>query len=255
MAEQEKPKRKILKRLFIVFAVILAAVALFSAYFFLTLPDVAYLKEQNPKTTALMEQRKKQAKQEGKTLNIRQKWVGFDVIPELLKKTVIVSEDAAFYQHKGIDFYELKEAFKRNWKEGKKVRGGSTITQQLAKNLFLSTEKSYYRKLKELFIAKKLEAHLSKNRIFHLYLNVIEWGRGIFGVEAASEYYFKKPVDRLNLNEIIRLVSVLPKPLKVTPLSDSRYLKWRANLLLDRLYKYDFITAKHYLRAKKEFKD
>ncbi len=253
MVEEEKPKRKILKRLYIIFAIILAAVALFSAYFFLTLPDVGYLKKQNPKTTALMEQRKKQAKKEGKTLTIRQEWVGFDVIPDLLKKTVIVSEDAAFYHHKGIDFYELKEAFKRNWREGKKARGGSTITQQLAKNLFLSTEKSYYRKLKELFIAKKLENHLSKNRIFHLYLNVIEMGRGVFGVEAASEYYFKKPVDRLDLIEIVRLVSVLPKPLKVTPLSDSRYLKWRANLLLDRLYKYDFITEEQYQQAKKEF--
>ncbi len=255
MAEQKKPKRKILKRLFIVFAIIVVVVALFSAYFFLTLPDVAYLKKQNPKTTALIEQRKKQAEQEGKTLNIRQEWVDFDVIPLWLRLTVLVSEDANFYQHKGIDFYELIEAFKRNWKEGKKARGGSTITQQLAKNLFLSTEKSYYRKLKEFFIAKKLEAHLSKNRILHIYLNVIEWGRGIFGVEAASEYYFKKPVDRLNLNEIIRLVSVLPKPLKVTPLSDSRYLKLRANLLLDRLYKYHFINAELYLHAQKEFKE
>jgi membrane peptidoglycan carboxypeptidase len=125
----------------------------------------------------------------------------------------------------------------------------------LAKNLFLSTEKSYYRKLKELFIAKKLEAHLSKNRIFHIYLNVIEMGRGIFGMEAASEYYFKKPVDRLDLIEIVRLVSVLPKPLRVTPLSDSRYLKWRANLLLDRLYKYDFITGEQYRQAKEKFKN
>jgi membrane peptidoglycan carboxypeptidase len=172
----------------------------------------------------------------------------------LLKDTVRVSEDIDFYHHKGIDYYELKEAIKRNLKEGKKVRGGSTITQQLAKNLFLSTEKSYYRKLKEFFIAKKLEENLSKNRIFHIYLNIIEFGPGIFGVEAASEYYFGKPVMDLNLEEILRLVAVLPKPLRVTPLSNSRYLKWRANLLLERLIKYEYITDEQYKYAKLQFR-
>ncbi|MCP5106694.1 MAG: monofunctional biosynthetic peptidoglycan transglycosylase, partial [bacterium] len=211
--------------------------------------------KQNPKTTAIIELRKKQARQKGEKLDIQHRWVPFKTIPQLLKDTVRISEDAGFYYHKGIDFYELKEAVKKNWKEGKKARGGSTITQQLAKNLFLSTEKSYYRKFKELFIAKKLEAHLSKNRIFSIYLNVIELGKGIFGVEAASEYYFKKPVDQLNLIEIVRLAAVIPKPLKVTPLSNSRYLKWRANLLLDRLEKYDYITLKEYREAKEEFKE
>ena len=201
-----------------------------------------------------MEQRKKEAGQRGKKLNIRQKWIPFDAIPKIMKDTVRISEDAAFYQHEGIDYYELKEAIKKNLKKGKKVRGGSTITQQLAKNLFLSTEKSYYRKVKEFFIAKKLEKHLSKNRIFNVYLNVIEWGKGIFGVGAASKYYFGKTPDKLNLVEIVRLVSVIPKPLKVTPLSNSRYLKWRANLLLDRLKKYRYISFRQYETAKKAFR-
>jgi monofunctional biosynthetic peptidoglycan transglycosylase len=233
--------------------VLLVVFSFFVVYFFLSLPDVTYLKNKNPKSTALIEQRKKEARQKGKKLEIVQRWIGFDIFPNLLKQTVRISEDAAFYQHKGIDYYELKEALKKNLKTGKSARGGSTITQQLAKNLFLSTEKSYYRKLKEFFIAKKLEKHLSKNRIFHLYLNVIELGNGIFGVEAASEHYFKKPVDQLNLVEIVRLVSVIPKPLRVTPLSNSRYLKWRANLLLDRLKKYGYITDEQYLQAKEAF--
>jgi monofunctional biosynthetic peptidoglycan transglycosylase len=247
---EEQTKKSIKKIVLIVLLGIAAVFCIFAGFFFLTLPEGKFLKTRNPETTALIEQRKTEAKKKGRKLKIRQKWIRFNDIPQLLKDTVRVSEDIDFYHHKGIDYYELKEAIKRNLKEGKKVRGGSTITQQLAKNLFLSTEKSYYRKLKEFFIAKRLEENLSKNRIFHLYLNIIEFGPGVFGVEAASEYYFGKPVGSLNLEEIIRLVSVLPKPLRVTPLSNSRYLKWRANLLLDRLIKYEYITDEQYKHVK-----
>jgi monofunctional biosynthetic peptidoglycan transglycosylase len=242
------------RRIFLlVFLGTLLAISLFSVYFFLSLPDVTYLKKENPKTTALMEQRKREAKAKGRKLVIKQKWVPFEVIPLLLKQTVIVSEDTTFYQHKGIDYYELKESIKRNLKEGKKARGGSTITQQLAKNLFLSTGKSYYRKIRELFIAQNLEKHLSKDRIFLIYLNVIEFGHGIFGVQAASNHFFHTPVDRLSLEQMVRLVSVLPKPLRVTPLSNSRYLKWRANLLLDRLEKFGHISIAQYEKTKALF--
>jgi monofunctional biosynthetic peptidoglycan transglycosylase len=227
----------------------------FTCTFFISLPKVSHLAKENPTTTAIIEQRKREAKQKGKKLIIQQKWVKFEFIPKILKDTVRVSEDAGFYQHTGIDFFELKEAIKKNWQKGAKARGGSTITQQLAKNLFLSTKKSYYRKIKEFFIAKKLEKSLTKNRIFTIYLNIIELGKGIYGVEAASEFYFQKSVDKLNLIEIVRLVSVLPKPLRVTPLSNSRYLKWRANLLLDRLIKYDYISQAEYDQAKIQFLD
>ena len=251
---EKKPKKPIKKIVLIVLLGIAAAFCLFAGYFFLTLPDVGFLKKKDPETTAVIEQRKAEAKKKDQKLKIRQRWVKFDNIPQLLKDTVRVSEDIDFYYHKGIDYYELKESIKRNLKEGKKARGGSTITQQLAKNLFLSTGKSYYRKLKEFFIAKRLEENLSKNRIFHIYLNIIELGPGIFGVEAASEYYFGKPVGSLSLEEILRLVSVLPKPLRVTPRSDSGYLKWRANLLLERLIQYEYITDAQYRRAKSFFR-
>ncbi len=244
--EQPKKRRSKKKIVLLVFLGLMAALALFIAYFFLTMPDVSSLVKENPKTTAMIELRKKEAKEEGKPLKIRQFWVSYNAIPRLLKQTVIASEDAAFYQHDGIDYFELKEAIKKNMKEGKKSRGGSTITQQLAKNLYLSTEKSYYRKLKELFIARKLEKHLTKDRIFHIYLNVIEFGPGIFGVEAASRYYFGKSVGRLSLQEIVRLVSVIPKPLKVSPISDTRYLKWRARLLLTRMVQYHHISQEQY---------
>ena len=250
MANNEKKtvkrKRKIV--LMIILGIVLGF-CLFAGYFFLTLPGVEFLRNQNPKTTAIIEQRKAEAKENKQKLQIRQSWVSFSVIPQLLKDTVRVSEDIDFYHHRGIDYYELKESLKRNFKEGKSARGGSTITQQLAKNLFLSTGKSYYRKLKEFFIAKKLEEFLSKDRIFTLYLNIIELGKGIFGVEAAARFYFGKPVGALTLVEIIRLSAVIPKPLRVTPLSDSRYLKWRAKLLLERLKQYGYITAAEYENA------
>jgi monofunctional glycosyltransferase len=231
-----------------------AAAIVFGVYFWISLPEVEHLKNQNPHSTAMMEQRKAEAKKKGQTLQIRQEWVAYDRIPKLLKQTVIASEDAAFYQHEGIDYYEMKEAFWKNVMEGKKARGGSTITQQLAKNLFLSTRKSYYRKIREYFIAGRLEEHLSKNRILHIYLNVIELGKGIFGVEAASRFFFKKPVGQLNLEEIVRLVAVFPKPLRVTPLSNSRYLKWRARLLLERLKKYKRISPGEYNRVIEGFR-
>lgn len=251
----KRPKRRIRKLFFMLFLVSLFGLSLFSAYVYLSLPEVEDLDKLNPETTALIEQRKQEAEERGEKLTIRHKWVRFDIIPKLLKDTVRISEDAAFYYHKGIDYDEVKEAMKRNLKEGRVVRGASTITQQLAKNLYLSTKRTYYRKMEEYLITQRLEKHLSKDRIFSIYLNIIEFGKGIFGVEAASEHFFKKPVNQLNLEEIIRLAAVIPKPLKVSVVSEkSRYLKWRANLLLDRLYKYGYIPESDYNRTKRKFK-
>ena len=126
------------------------------------------------------------------------------------------------------------------------MRGGSTITQQLAKNLYLSTDKSYVRKLKEYFIAKRLEDTISKNRIFHLYLNVIEFGPGIFGVQAASQHFFHKDVTDLNLEECVRLTAVIPRPLSMSPKSESRWIKWKATWILDTMLKYEYITKDEY---------
>lgn len=245
MTEKTKPpkkKRSKKKVVLFIFLGLLAALGLFIAYFFLTLPDVAYLKKENPKTTSMMELRKAQAKLVNAKLTIHYRWVSYSAIPSLLKHAVITSEDAAFYQHDGIDYYELKESIKKNLKKGKIARGGSTITQQLAKNLFLSTEKSLYRKLREFFIAKRLEKYLTKDRILHIYLNVIEFGPGIFGVEAAARHFFGCSVSALTPQQIIRLVAVIPKPLKVSPTSNTGYLKWRARLLLQRLVHYHHIS-------------
>ncbi len=212
----------------------------------ISIPDVNPLINNNPSTTALMEQRKEEAKEVGKKIRIRQQWVSFGQIPKLLKKTVRISEDANFYFHEGIDLDELKESIKKNWEKGEFARGASTITQQLAKNLYLSTEKSIWRKVKEFFITRELESTLSKNRIFHLYLNVIEYGRGIFGVAAASRYYFGKSASELNDEEIIRLTAVIPKPLSVRPDQNSKWLLWRCRWITGKLLLYKYIEdAKH----------
>jgi monofunctional biosynthetic peptidoglycan transglycosylase len=223
-------------------------------YIYLSLPNVSHLKFQNPKTTALIEQRRREAQRSGKEFKPRQIWVGFDGFPALLKEAVRVAEDARFYEHEGVDYEEMSEAVKRNLEHGRWARGASTITQQLAKNLYLSTEKSLIRKLKEYFLALRLDEALSKNRIFHLYLNVIEFGPGIFGVEAAARHYFGKSVGQLSLEEIVRLTAVIPKPLVESPNRNSRWLKWRAGWLLSTLRKTGHISSEQYQQVIGRFK-
>jgi monofunctional biosynthetic peptidoglycan transglycosylase len=206
-----------------------------AALLWLTLPDVTPLKSRNPARTALMEQRLREARREGRDVVIRQSWVPLSAIPPLLRRAVLASEDAGFYGHEGIDLEELRESLKRDWREKRLARGGSTITQQLAKNLYLSTSKNPLRKLREMLIARRLEATLSKDRILALYLNVIEFGPGIFGVEAAARHFFGKPAAELSSGESLRLVAVIPRPLAVSPRSDGAWLRWRARWILGLL--------------------
>lgn len=228
---------------FVLYASALAVVLCFgfSLSIYLSLADIAYLKHHNPKITALMQYRKEQAEARGRKYTIRQNWVDFQTIPDVLKKAVRISEDASFYDHNGIDYEELKASIKKNFEKGRLARGGSTITQQLAKNLFLSPEKSFLRKIREYFMAKRLEDELSKDRIFSLYLNLIELGPGIFGVEAASQYYFNKGVKDLNLEEIVRLAAIIPRPLTVSPTTDSQWLNWKVEWIFHKLKLYQYI--------------
>ena len=219
---------------------------LLAGLIYFSLPDVQDLKKHNPKTTSFIEMRKQQAQKAGKKLRIRQRWVRFSSIPKHFKQAVRITEDASFYRHEGVDFDELKESIKKDFKSGKLKRGGSTITQQLAKNLYLSSEKSFIRKIKEYLIARRLEEALSKNRIFHIYLNVIEFGRGIFGVQAASRYYFGCNVADLSLEQMIRLAAIIPRPLRTNPKKNSRWLLWKSKWILKKLKKYKYISEQEY---------
>ncbi len=252
--QKAAPKKRPVR--YILYSALLVILSIFMLYIYivLTLPDVRGLARHNPKSWAMLEMRKARTLAAGKKWRKRQYWVRFADIPALLKKAVRITEDASFYQHRGIDTEEIINSFKKNWQSGRPVRGGSTITQQLAKNLYLSTEKSYWRKIKEYFIARELEKHLSKKRIFHIYLNIIELGPGIFGVEAAARYYFGRSVSSLSLEQIIRVTAVIPKPLKVRPDSKNRWLLWKCRWIVTKLRQYGYISSEQYKTTLSVFK-
>ena len=209
----------------------------------LPLADIPRLASENPRETSLMRQRIEEARIAGKQLAIRQKWVSLKSLPQNLIDAVIVAEDGTFYSHGGVDWFEVRESIQKDLREGRAARGASTITQQLAKNLFLSTSKDPIRKAKEILITFLMERYLSKDRILEIYLNVIEWGRGIFGVEAAAQSYFGKHAADLSLDEATRLAAVIPSPLRHTPEGEGRYVQRRQQIVLDRMAARRMITA------------
>jgi len=209
----------------------------------LTIPffGVARLRTENPVETALMRQRIREAAAEKKPLRIVHHWIPLSRIPRDVIDAVIVAEDGTFYTHGGIDWFEVRESMEKNVEEKRAARGASTITQQLAKNLYLSTSKDPVRKARELIITLLMESTLSKNRILELYLNSIEWGRGIFGIEAAAQTYFGKSASELSLEEAIRLAAVIPSPLRHRPDQDSRYVLRRKQIVLGRMVARNFV--------------
>ena len=213
---------------------------------YLTLPDVKNLQKENPETTSLIQTRNKEYEKEGKKPREYHMWVPYGQISPYLKKAILVGEDINFFTHSGIDLEEMKESLKIDWKKKKFSRGASTITQQLAKNLFLSPSKNPLRKLKEILIAFRLEKALSKRRIFELYLNLVEWGDGIYGCEAASRSYFGKSSSDLTPDEAICLATSLPFPRKYPPTSDARRFERRRKIILNRMLQYGFITLEEY---------
>jgi monofunctional biosynthetic peptidoglycan transglycosylase len=206
------------------------------AYIYLTLPDVRPLAKENPKTTAFMEIRKAQAAGDGREkFTIRQQWIPYNRISPLLRRAVIVTEDAAFFDHDGIDLDELKASLEKNWEEGQFLRGGSTITQQLAKNLYLSESRNPMRKVTELLIARRLEVALTKQRIFEIYLNMIEWGDGIFGCEMAARTYFGKSCASLDIQEAAMMAGAIINPRIHSPAKPTRRLLRRQQIILRRM--------------------
>jgi len=212
-------------------------IAAFVLFEVLTLPyyGVYRLKSENPTESALMRQRLREAEDDGKPLKITQRWIPLSRIPRHVINAIIVAEDGTFYEHGGIDWFEVQESFEKNLEEGRPARGASTITQQLAKNLFLSTSKDPVRKLKEVAITLMMERMLTKQRVLEIYLNIIEWGRGVFGIEAAARAYFGKSASALTIDEASRLAAVIPSPLRHQPNVDSRYVMRRKGIVLGRM--------------------
>ncbi|MGO9139358.1 MAG: monofunctional biosynthetic peptidoglycan transglycosylase [Syntrophales bacterium] len=208
-------------------AALVASIGLYFIY-----PDVAKLRKVSPKKTAFMEYREKEWQNQGKKKKIIQQWVPLSQVPPYAIKAVIIAEDDKFWSHEGFDYEAMQKAIEKDIKKRKFALGGSTISQQLAKNLYLTPSKNPVRKIKEAILTWRLERNLSKKRIIELYLNCVEWGDGVFGIEAAARHYFSKDVSELTAQEAARLAAVLPNPIRFNPTGTSRYVENRA----DRIY-------------------
>lgn len=236
--------------------VVLAGLGLFG--WFVLIPYPWTLRTQNPERTALMEQRLAEARAAGDSLVIRQEWLALEDISGNLQRAVLVAEDYRFREHRGVDWVSLGEevrwtggetfswrrgedrralldALRYAWENRAELRGRSTLTQQVAKNLYFGTNRSLLRKALELVVAGRLEGHLGKDRILEIYLNVAEWGPGIFGAEIAARTYFGRSAAELDLEQAAALAATLPHPLTSNPDRNPGQMRWRQNLILERL--------------------
>jgi monofunctional glycosyltransferase len=189
----------------------------------------------NPSSTSFMDARLAVMQKENPEAKLKHRWVAYSKISNNLKRAVIASEDAKFLQHEGFDWQGIENAYKKNIKKGKLVAGGSTITQQLAKNLFLSSNRSFFRKFEEVIITLMLEKMLSKQRIYEIYLNVIEWGNGVFGAEAAARHYYNKGAHSLSTTQAAKLAVMVPNPRFYDNHRNTRYLNRRTATIQARL--------------------
>ena len=211
------------KRFFVLFVL---AVLLYQLWIF---AHICWWIKYNPSTSAFMDSRLQIIQETKPDAELKYKWVNYAQISNNLKRAVIASEDAKFNDHEGFDWQGIEKAFDKNLKKGKIVAGGSTISQQLAKNLFLSSKRTPWRKGEEAIITVMLEKMLSKQRILEIYLNVIEWGNGIFGAEAAARHYFKGSAANLNASQAAKLAAMVPNPRFYDDHRNTSYLNRRVS--------------------------
>ncbi len=236
------------KRIFILIALAFLG---FIGYQWVTFPNVAPLAKEWPKTTAFMERRKAELRAAGKDDTLVYRPVAYSQISPYLRRAVLVAEDDTFYEHKGVDVEALKEAIQKDWQRKKITHGGSTITQQLAKNLYLSPSRNPLRKLKEYFIARALENHLSKKRILELYLNVVEMGERVYGAEAAARHYFHVSAAAVSVQQATLLAGCLPNPRLMNPSAPNKRLRWRQRMILSRMGRWGYLFEEEVLAEKK----
>jgi monofunctional biosynthetic peptidoglycan transglycosylase len=216
-------------------AALAGAVLLATAAYLLWLPDVSALKRRNPTETSYMRIKERQAARLGKRLPRRQVWTPWAGISPHLKHAVLVAEDGGFYRHNGVDWESTRRAAELVWEKKRFVRGGSTITQQVARNLYLSPSKNPLRKVKEILIARRLEKELGKRRIFEIYLNTAEWGKGVWGAGAAAQAYFGKNAAELTPEEAAALAAALPSPRRYNPIGGTRFMERRKSQIVARM--------------------
>lgn len=215
--------------------ILLLALIVLTAIQFWFLVHVWYWVGNNPESTAFMRARLEILQEDNPRARLRQQWVPYSRISGHLKRAIIAAEDAKFVSHNGFDWDGIQKAYEKNLREGEIVAGGSTITQQLAKNLFFSGERAWWRKGQEAVVAVMLETLMSKRRILEIYLNVIEWGDGVFGAEAAARFHYGSSAAALTPEQAARLASVVPSPRRYGPASDTSYLQRRTQTILARM--------------------
>ncbi|MBN1665301.1 MAG: monofunctional biosynthetic peptidoglycan transglycosylase [Deltaproteobacteria bacterium] len=221
-----------LKKIISIIIILCTAAFVLNIACYLIFPNIHRLKKENPKKTAFMEYRENEWAAKGKKRKIQQRWVPLSHISPYVIKAVIIAEDDKFWSHEGFDFTAMKKALEKDIKKKKFHVGGSTISQQLAKNLYLSPSKNPVRKIKEAILTWRIERSLSKKRIIEIYLNVAEWGEGIFGIEMAARHHYGKSAASLTAAEAAKLATVLPNPRKYNPKGSGRYVASRS----DRIY-------------------
>jgi monofunctional biosynthetic peptidoglycan transglycosylase len=189
----------------------------------------------DPSSSAFMDDRLEVLQRDDPAAELRHKWIPYEKVSPNLKRALIAAEDANFLEHEGFDWEAIEKAYEKNLKKGRFVAGGSTISQQLAKNLFLSGRRSMVRKAQEAIITVMIETVMSKRRIFEIYLNIIEWGNGIFGAEAASRHYFRKGANQLSAWEAARMAAMVPNPRFYDRYRNTRYLDRKTRLIVSRM--------------------
>lgn len=230
-----------LKRIFLAFLVAALGAAAWMTLYLLDLPDTALLMKENPKTTAIREYREAQVRDKGKKPRSSMVWRRLDQISPYLRHAVVLAEDDRFYHHNGFDLEQLRRAVRVNWERRRFAFGASTITQQLARTLYLSPRKNLLRKAKEALITVRLERTLPKKRILELYLNSVEWGPQVYGAEAAARHFFGKSAAELSAEESIALAVILPSPRRWSPHGDTKFLTRRRDALYARMVRANYI--------------
>jgi monofunctional biosynthetic peptidoglycan transglycosylase len=197
---------------------------------------VLYWKHNNPPSSAFMQSQLQSLREKDPAATLRHTWMPYRYISYDMKRAIIVAEDSKFIQHNGFDYDSIQNAFKKNLSQGRIIVGGSTISQQLAKNLFLSEKRSFLRKLQEAVITVMLETVMSKQRILEIYLNIIEWGNGVFGVEAAAQHYYGQSAASLNKHQATYLAAMVNNPRYYDNNRNSQHLLKKRDVLLSRMH-------------------
>ena len=216
------------------YSILAALIALVFVQFWFLL-HIWYWVDHNPTTTAFMDARLERLQEKNPQFKLQYRWVPYQRISPNLKRAIVVAEDAKFLDHDGFDWEGIQKAYERNREKGKIVAGGSTISQQLAKNLFLSGERTWWRKAQEAVITIMLETVMTKRRILEIYLNVIEWGNGVFGAEAAAQYHFGIAASELSAPQAAQLAAMVPSPRRYRQGSETPYLLKRTEIILSRM--------------------